>query len=173
MIGVVSRQIQTFLGFNVLQASYTKAFDGQETRRFFVPDIPLVSVSSLIINGITIPRATPGKFDLGYLNNANAIEGRGYFFTRGFQNITTTYIAGSQSVPQNIEQGCLDWMKIIYLNGQMTTIGGNVVKVSAGDTSLDFGGTGYVTDPKKISMPIQIYAVQELPPRRAGLRHLT
>lgn len=161
VIGALSTQIQKFLGFNVLQTSYTRTFDGQGTIRFFVPDLPLVSVQSLTIDGVAIPQGSwsGGAQQAGYYNNANSIALIGYYFTRGFQNVTMTYTAGYQTVPADIEQACLDWMKIVYLSGQMTTIGSNVVKVSAGDTSLDFGGSGTVTDTKKISMPTAIYAV--------------
>jgi hypothetical protein len=59
LLSGVSTQIQSFLGYNIAQTSYTRTFDGQGTRQLFVPDLPLVSVSSLTIDGVAIPQPTP------------------------------------------------------------------------------------------------------------------
>jgi len=159
VLSTISTEIQNWLGFSVLQSSYSRTFDGQGTRKFFVPDIPLVSVQSLTIDGVSIPQGSPGTYRPGFYNNNQSINVLGYFFTRGFQNVSSTYTAGYQSVPPDIEQACLDWCKIVYLSGKQISIPGNAVRVAAGDTSIDYGGTGSVTSTKTIPMPPSIYAV--------------
>jgi hypothetical protein len=159
VLGAISTEIQNWLGFQVLQANYSRTFDGPGTRKFFVPDIPLVSVQSLIIDGVTIPRGVPGTQRPGFYFNSQSINLIGYFFTRGFQNIQAGYGAGYQTVPPDIEQACLEWTKNVYLSGKQISIPSNLVRVAAGDTSFDFGGSGSVTDTTKIPMPSTIYAV--------------
>ena len=158
ILAAISTEIQNWLGFQVAQSSYARSFDGQGTRKFFVPDIPLVSVQSLTIDGVSIPMGLLGTHQPGFYSNSGSINLIGYYFTRGFQNIQATYIAGYQNVPPDIEQACLDWAKIVYLNGTQIAIPSNVVRVAAGDTSFDFGGSGSITDTKKIPMPATIYA---------------
>ena len=158
ILATISTEIQNWLGFQVAQASYTRSFDGQGTRKFFVPDIPLVSVQSLTIDGVSVPQGVAGTRQCGFYSNSGSINLIGYYFTRGFQNIHTSYTAGYQAVPPDIEQACLDWMKIVYLSGTQVSIPSNVVSVAAGDTSFNFGGSGTVTDITKIQMPSAIYA---------------
>lgn len=159
VVATISTEIQKWLGFQVAQTSYSRTFDGHGTRKFFVPDIPLASVSSLTIDGVSIPQGVTGTHNPGFYWNNQSINLIGYYFTRGFQNIAANYIAGYQTVPPDIEQACLDWVKSVYIGGKQTAIPSNLVRVSAGDTSFDFGGSGSVTDTKKIPMPAAIYAV--------------
>ncbi|WP_439398700.1 hypothetical protein ACRQ5Q_15115 [Bradyrhizobium sp. PMVTL-01] len=160
MVAAVSAIIQQFLSYQVAQATYTKTFNGSGSHTLFVPDLPLVSVSSVLVNGVSVPqgRIGGGSQSVGFYNDADAIRLIGYRFMRGFQNIQTTYIAGYATVPEDIEQACLDWLKILFGSSSMP-FGNNVVRVQAGDTSFDFGGSGTVTDTKKISMPQSIYFV--------------
>ncbi|SHG91492.1 hypothetical protein [Bradyrhizobium erythrophlei] len=159
VLATISTEIQNWLGFQVAQASYSRSFDGQGTSKFFVPDIPLVSVQSLTIDGVTIPKGVNGTYRPGFYNNNQSINLIGFFFTRGFQNIQAGYTSGYQTVPPDIEQACLDWTKNVYLSGKQVSIPSNIVRVAAGDTSFDYGGSGSVTDVTKLPMPSGIYAV--------------
>jgi hypothetical protein len=159
VLSTISTQIQNWLGFQVALSNYSRSFDGQGTRKFFVPDIPLVSVQSLTIDGMPIPQGTPGTHRPGFYSNNQSINLIGYCFTRGFQNIQAGYTAGYETIPPDIEQACLDWTKIVYIGGKQIAIPSNVVRVAAGDTSFDYGGTGSVTNTKTIPMPPGIYAV--------------
>jgi hypothetical protein len=154
-MAAISSQIQAWLGYQVVQASYSRTFNGQGGYKLFVPDIPLVSVQSLTINGQTIPAgAWSGSSQMpGYYNDDAAIFVVGYSFCRGFQNIRASYTAGYNPVPAEIEQACLDWLKMIYASGQIPTIGANVNKISAGDTTIQMAGNSSVTDPTKIPLP--------------------
>lgn len=158
LIAVISAQIQNFLSYQVAQATYTRTFNGQGSRSFYVPDLPLVSVSSVIVNGASIPKGSMsgGGQSAGFYNDPNAVHLIGYIFARGVQNVQMTYTAGYAVIPDDIEQACLDWIKMLYSSSSMP-FGSNVIRVQAGDTSFDFGGNGSVTDTKKIPMPQSIY----------------
>lgn len=161
LLSAASTQIQQWLSYNVARATYTRTFDGQGTRRFYVPDLPLVSVASLTIDGFSIPAGSiiGNTQQAGYYNNAHAISLIGYAFTRGFNNIQATYTAGYVATPPDIEQACLDWVKISYANKQMPGIAGNAISVKAGDTEINYGGKGNVTDVNLVPMPSSVYAV--------------
>ncbi|WP_051382442.1 hypothetical protein [Bradyrhizobium sp. Tv2a-2] len=161
LISVLSTQIENWLGYSLAQGSRTRTFNGQGTRRFFVPDLPLVSVQSLTVNGQTIQQgAWSGATQLpGFYNDARSIFLVGYEFRHGFQNISMTYTSGYSPIPFDVEQACLDWMKIVYSTAGSTPFGSNVIRVQAGDSSFDFGGDGSVTSTKTIPMPASVFAV--------------
>lgn len=158
LITEVSSLITNFLNFNPAKQTYTRTFDGQGTSKFFVPDNPLVAVSSVIVDGMAIPMgAAPGARPTpGFYFNRYSVSLHGYCFSRGFQNVTMTYDAGFDPIPGDIQRACLDWMKMIRASGQVP-FGSNLVSFAAGDTSVSFGGSGSITDPKKIPLPASIY----------------
>jgi hypothetical protein len=170
LISATSQQVETFLGYAVLQASHTRTFNGEDLRLLFVPDVPLVSVQSLTINGNTIPQGSVvgGTQQAGFYNDAVSIALIGYAFRRGFQNITATYTAGRTTVPADMEQAVLDWMKISWSNQSQIGIGNNVTSIASGDVKIEFGGDGNVTDVNVVPMPSSVYAVLSLYQRNTG-----
>lgn len=160
MIAATSTQIQKWIGYQVMQAQYTRTFDGLGSPKLYVPDLPLVSVQSLIIDTLSIQPGivSGGAQQAGYYFNNEAIGLVGYYFTRGLQNITASYTAGYATVPPDLEQACLDWMKVSWSNQSMTGLGTNVISVKAGDTDINFGGKGNVTDVNLVPMPSAVYA---------------
>jgi hypothetical protein len=162
LITAYSSRIQAFLGYNVVQTSYTRTFNGQGTPKLYVPDIPLQSVQSLVIDAMPVPQGviSGNAQQAGFYNDDRCIGLIGYMFNRGFQNITAAYTAGLASADPAltvIEQACLDWVKIAYSRKTMPGIGVDVVSVKAGDTQINWAGKGSVTDPYLIPMPAPIY----------------
>jgi Fe-S cluster biogenesis protein NfuA len=170
LISATSQQVETFLGYSVLQAAYTRTFNGQGLRLMFVPDVPLVSVQSLIINGQTIPQgsAPGGTQQSGFYNDDVSIGLIGYCFGCGFQNVTASYTAGRTTVPADLEQAMLEWMKISWSNQSQIGIGSNVKSIASGDVKIDFGGEGNVTDVNVVPMPSSVYAVLGIYQRNTG-----
>lgn len=171
LLSGVSTQIQNFLSYNVAKSSYTRTLDGEGTRQLFLPERPLVSVETLTIDGLSIPKGvmSGGVQRPGFYNNANAILLVGYGFTRGFQNISATYTAGYDPIPADIVQAALEWTKMLWTMGAMP-FPSNVVKVAAGDTSFDFGDAGgSATDARKIPIPTSIYSIIAIYRRVVGV----
>ncbi|UGY23726.1 hypothetical protein HU675_0038235 [Bradyrhizobium septentrionale] len=148
IISGISGQVTNYLGYSLAKADYTRTFDGEGTRLLFVPDLPLNSVSSVTIDGHVIPVSANGSFNPGYSANAYAVAVKGYRFTRGFQNVTLVYNSGYATVPDDIVQACLNWIKDLYLQKQMTAIPTNVTSVRAGDTQYEFANPGSSTTSK-------------------------
>ncbi len=161
IISQMSAQVQGELGYKVKQQSYTRTFDGQGLRKLFVPDLPLISVQSLSINGVTVPQGSMagGSQQAGFYNNASSIALIGYCFEPGFQNIQITYTAGRATVPADLERAVLDWIKIVAAGKALIGFGVNATSIRAGDTGIEFGGKGDSTDQKLIPIPTQIYSV--------------
>jgi hypothetical protein len=111
LVTAISTQIQQFLSRTIAVASYSKAFNGRGGQMLMLPDYPLVSVSSVSVNGSAIPvrsGATPG-----YVFSEKTIYlDPPYRFTKGFQNVAVAYRAGYEQVPPDIERACLEWLKI-------------------------------------------------------------
>lgn len=160
LITAVSTQVQNWLGYQVMRASHARTFNGEGTRKLYVPDLPLISVQSLVIDAMPIPAGviSGNAQQAGYYNDAQCIGLIGYCFTRGFQNIVVDYTAGFSVIPSDIEQAALDWIKISWSNQQVMGIGTNVTAIQAGDTQIHFGGKGSVTDVTLVPMPSTVYA---------------
>lgn len=172
LITAMSSQVQKWLGYNALQASYTRTFNGQGIRKLFVPDIPLVSVQSLVVNQFPVPAgAVSGNAQQsGYYNDQYGIELIGYFFHRGISNIQAVYTSGyaAGSIPPEFEQAVLEWIKISYARKTMPGIGGDVIAIKAGDTSINWGGSGSVTNTQVMPMPSVVYGLL-MPYRRLAM----
>lgn len=171
LITATSMQVQRFIGYNVMQASYTRTFNGEGLPKLFVPDIPLVEVSSLTINGVSIPVGVSvgGTQQPGYYFDNDCIALIGYRFCKGFQNITATYTAGYATVPYDLEQAVLTWMKASWANFNIPGVGADATSVAAGDFSINFGGKGGSTDASLVPMPSSVFAVLSIYQRQAML----
>lgn len=136
LITALSTQIQKFLGYQVASASYTKSFNGRGSRALMLPDRPLTAVGSLTIDGISVPLSTLAHMP-GFVFDDKTIYLRGWYeFCRGAQNVQAQYTAGYASVPGDIEQACLDWIKLVHDN--LDTLPG-IMKLKAGDSEIDYG----------------------------------
>lgn len=161
LITAFSTKIQKWLGYNIAQATYVRTFNGEGTRKLYLPDIPVTAVTSVVINSFVIPQGAflANAQQAGWYFDAYSIALIGYVFHRGFQNITVSYQAGYAAVPSDLEQACLDWIKIAYFR-KVSGIGPDVQQIKAGNTSITWGaGSLAVTDPDLIPIPTGIYVM--------------
>jgi len=84
-------------------------FSGKGLTEMWLPQYPVNSVTTLIVDGTTISARTVTEWDdTGYL--IHKAEGRielvGYTFTEGSQNIYYTYNAGYSTIPDDLEYAC-------------------------------------------------------------------
>ena len=102
LLSVLSRPIKT--------ASYTETKNGGGGDRIWLRNGPVTGITSLKIDGLTIPAATVGGTDSGWLwNNEDdqVLALRGYTFTRARSNVVVAYVAGFAAVPADIERACV------------------------------------------------------------------
>lgn len=111
---------------SVIQTDYTDTKNGSGNNRIQLENWPVLSVSSLNINGAAItaaPNISTG-FQAGYVltawsgrppGRAQLVELRGYNFPQGTGNVTTSYTAGyvvqaeAQSIPNDNKYGVLPY----------------------------------------------------------------
>lgn len=104
IISGVSDDIRTEVSRDIFPVnSYSKVLDGNGKSVLFLPNYPIVSITSLSIGSAQIGAATyPGT---GYLLDGTKIRLSGYCFDKGIGNVALTYQAGfailnePQSVP--------------------------------------------------------------------------
>ena len=126
-ITAASRWVLSYLGRgSVLPATFNERYDGQGNKRLYLRNWPVISVSSLLVNGQTVAAALPPSTNnptpSGYLlapwdgrppGELQALDVFGSefstfspdYFPYGRQNVAVTYVAGygmqgeAQSVP--------------------------------------------------------------------------
>lgn len=112
MLSAMSAAIQSWLGYNLLQATYTTSFDGKGAHKVGFPNGPVTAVTAVSVDNVVIPAATD-QISRGYLFG---VEGlcqswlylRGYRFWRGVQNCSVSYTAGftASNIPPAILEAC-------------------------------------------------------------------
>lgn len=181
LISAVSTTIQNFVGYQFAQASYTRTFNGNASDKMLLPDRPVVSVTSVTIEGIPIQAGTPvpkpgfrfdGKFvylagNLGHGIDGGLRGGYGGRFVRGVQNVTIVYQAGYATIPFDVMQACLTWLGAAFALSDSTTNNPAVTDIKAGDTAMKFGAYITTLDGSVVLMPPGVAAAL-IPYRRVA-----
>jgi hypothetical protein len=136
LVSATSAQIQTFLGYQVAQASYTRTFNGSGGQILVLPDRPVTAVASVSVDGYAVPASSSPLVD-GFVFDDKFIYLRGsHSFSPGFQNVAVSYTAGYSIIPADIAQACLDWVGVIFQSQGRDT---SVVEKRVGDTTIKYG----------------------------------
>jgi hypothetical protein len=93
--------------------SLTENYDGNDSDRLLPRNYPVISVSSLSIDGVSIAAATTAT-TAGYLWDGRRILLRGFRFCRSVQNVQLSYAAGYSSVPLDLKQAALEAFALTY-----------------------------------------------------------
>lgn len=139
LITAASSFIQNWIGYTIASASYTDRADGTGGTTYSFQNYPVTAVTSLTIDGQTIPPA-PNSASVGYVFNDHLLMLRGYAFSRGFSNVVVTYTAGYASTPADVDQACVELVGLKYRErdriGQVSkSLAGEVVAFSQKDMS--------------------------------------
>lgn len=154
LITSVSAQIEKFLGYAVLSATYTKTFDGAGGSMLILPDRPVTAVASVSLDGVAQQPSTSFCNGFAFTDKAIILRG-GNRFCAGFQNVTATYTAGYDAVPADIQQACLDWVNGYFAGKDRDPA---IVSQRAGDTEQKYASVttlGSIVVP----MPASVFAV--------------
>lgn len=134
-ISAVSASIQKWIGYQIALSNYTKTFNGRGGARLLLPDRPVMAVTAVTVDGVTIPAST-GPTAPGFVSDDLGVFLRCYEFTRGVQNVVVSYSAGYTTVPADIQAACLAWLAQVFSNaGENPAISA----YRAGDTEIDYG----------------------------------
>ena len=88
--------------------------DGNNRDSMVMPQYPVNTLTTLRINTMAID-ARPDVFATGYVieKELGIIRLAGYLYTRGLRNIECVYNAGYSTIPEDLEQACIEqaaWM---------------------------------------------------------------
>jgi hypothetical protein len=139
LITAASLWMQTYISRTIRSQAYTETRDGQGGNRLVLGNEPVTAVSSVMIDGQSIP-ASPGFGQAGYIFTGTAIILTGYLFNRGDANVKVSYTGGFTSTPLDLEQACLDlasmrWKERDRIGHASKTIGAETVTFITKDMS--------------------------------------
>jgi hypothetical protein len=137
LISSSSAWVVSQLGRNILSATYTETRDGDGSRRLLLKNFPVSSVTSLSVDGVTIP-ARASLSDDGYVLRSDGLDLVGYVFARGVQNVSIVYVAGYSATPADLEQAVNEHVALRYRDRGREGLGSAAL---AGD-SASFVGNG-------------------------------
>jgi hypothetical protein len=122
LITAASQFIQTWLQRQIAPGDWQEVRDGTGGQRLAFANNPVISVLSLSIDGLAIPRSpTDGGYGAGYVFSPTELALRGYVFTRRAQNVIVTYTAGYAVTPPDIAQAAIELVSQRY--SERTRIG--------------------------------------------------
>jgi len=133
-------RLETSRNFEV--ANYTEIRSGAGGRQLvmFVKNRPIISVAHVYVDGQEIPAKPTGanNFNVnGYSFSDSYISLTGYLFTDGIDNVEIHYQAGFNSVPNDLEQTCVEAVAWAYREIDRL---GQKSKILAGETvAFDMG----------------------------------
>jgi hypothetical protein len=97
LITSCSAFIQSFLSRSLIPATYVERVNGNNQPQMYLQNRPVVSVTSVVMDGTTIQPSNPAPTGFGWLNDEAQVYLNGWYFRRGFQNVTITYVGGYQT----------------------------------------------------------------------------
>lgn len=132
---IFNRLVQSASGFirgwlnrDIVIVSYADMLDGNGSTRLNLPNNPIVSVDSLLINGVDVPKiASPMQPGYAWTNTQIVLDG--YRFTKGVQNIDITYTAG-YSAQESVIVADTNAVAGLWSGDISVTIGGTVIDSS-------------------------------------------
>ena len=113
LISFASAFVQNYINRNILIASYSEIYDGKGGYALMLPNYPITAVSSLTIDGVSIPAASSPLVS-GYTFNSARITLNGYRFNSGYDNVAINYTAGFATVPLDLEQAVIEIIGFKY-----------------------------------------------------------
>jgi len=121
-------EIQEYLGVTLLDSTYTESYDGDGTDKLFLKHYPIVSVTSLSIDGTALSVETDDDFYIykeeGYIKlDSNT------FTTTDYRNVDIVYKAGHGAARTNVSR---------VLKNALKTWVGRVAKAEIMDFSQQF-----------------------------------
>ncbi len=142
LIVAASAFIETWVSRTLGQATYTaETYDGPGGVRLALRNYPVLSISALSIDGISIPQSTSPAANGWVLSSSKAgVVLRGYTFSEGVENVLVTYSAGYATTPPDVAQACKELVGLRYkerdrIGFVSKAISGEVVTYSQKDMS--------------------------------------
>jgi hypothetical protein len=113
LISAASAFLVTACARPILERSYSDLYGGKGNGRLYLRHTPVTGVTSLSIDGSTVPKAmAPGE--PGWRLNGNVILLFGHWFHRGLVNVAVTYTAGYATPPADVAEAVMELVGLRY-----------------------------------------------------------
>jgi hypothetical protein len=159
---------QTWLARPLLSATYTEAYDGTGTNRLTLRNFPVTAITSLTVETRPVNPA-PNPLSVGYLfdefgvylSGGDSMQvvtpqspnvWAGSYFPRHSQNVQITYTAGYATVPDDINQACIELVAFKFQ--QRNHVGVVTRSLNAGGESVSYQ-QGFI--PPEVQGILQVY----------------
>lgn len=116
--GAVQGAMERYIGRHLDVQTHTEVYDGHGRSMLYLRNDPVVSVSSLVINGATVtvgdplaPIYPPAEV---VIHGAGLRYTTGNVFPAGYANISVTYRAGFDVPPDDIVQAGVSWAAVLF-----------------------------------------------------------
>ena len=113
LISSASDYIETYLSRRIATAQYQSYHDGHGGRRLVLRDYPVRSVTTLKVSGVAVPPSVGGAPGFVHSDTSVTLVG-GYVFEKGANSVYLEYVAGYDTIPNEIEQACIDLVSLRY-----------------------------------------------------------
>jgi hypothetical protein len=126
IVSQASEYLISKLSRTIVQATFTQKYSGRNTQRMTLREWPIVSVASVLIDGVAIPESTGTSVNGWYQSGDRELALRGFWFSKGFGNVVIAYGAGYAVVPLRFERACesicLRWYRELDRIGQVAKV---------------------------------------------------
>ena len=113
LISAASAFFVTACARPILEQGYSELYDGKGNGRLYLRQTPVTSVTSLSIDGATVPEAmVPGES--GWRLNGNIVLLFGHWFNRGLVNVAVSYTAGYATAPADVAEAVMELVGLRY-----------------------------------------------------------
>lgn len=130
LITAVSQAMMNYCNRTFQLQSYTETRDATGNTQWVMLNYPIVSVTSVSVNGNTIPPSTGfngGGYGgrSGYYNGVWSVMIDGYCVPRGRRNVMIAYTAGYATIPADLDQACIETVALKYKQKDRIGISGS------------------------------------------------
>lgn len=109
----VTAAMKSYLGRDILTASYTDVYSGKGTDMIVARNHPVTAVASVYADDVAQPAAGTSR-SYGYQFDDQVFYFIGGVWPRGRRNVTIAYTAGYAAVPADLVQACTRQTAYIY-----------------------------------------------------------
>jgi uncharacterized phiE125 gp8 family phage protein len=148
VVAAASTYFEQQTGRTILATDYVEIQDGNGGRVIIPSNYPVISVTTVTLNGTALALST-GYGVSGYYLNGNVIRLRDTWVSEGEGNVSISYRAGYVAAPEDVRQAVLELAALMYrerdrVGQQSKTVGGENVSF-------------YYAPPARVVSAIEVY----------------
>lgn len=152
LIDDVSAAIVNVIGFDPGLGAVAELHDGDDSGRLWLRKLPVVSVTSVTVNGVDLDNSAGDAWTVNYATG-ELVRGKGQedarfaaWFPRGTRNVQVVYTGGTLTTPGPIRRACILTIKLMA----------DAAKASGLYKSEETGSYKYTfQDPSQVTIPSQ------------------